>query len=256
MRIPFQINSGGKDVLGVLHISNRQNDIPIVIIMCYGLNGNRVEQHRMSVKLGEMCEDNAINLVRFDYANVGVSEGDFFFSGISERTKNVIDICNFVRGCFNTKISVYLIGFSDGAKVSVQAIEYIKDFSGLICWNPIIKVPYTFESANTTSATADKLKFHKKYKKPYKPLFGVCLNTDLIKEIESDNSVKKLDNKSKKLFIFGERDRFTKHIKAFIETKNLINANIVLIMGAGNLFKSTAYEQQVNEKTIKWILGE
>jgi len=37
VRIPFQINSGGKDVLGVMHIPNRQNDIPVVIIMCYGL---------------------------------------------------------------------------------------------------------------------------------------------------------------------------------------------------------------------------
>ncbi|NLM10227.1 MAG: hypothetical protein GX213_05515 [Clostridiaceae bacterium] len=256
MRIPFQINSGGKDVLGVMHIPNRQNDIPVVIIMCYGLNGNRTEQHRMSVKLGEMCEVNSVNLVRFDYANVGVSEGDFFFSSISERVRNVIDIYNFVYGCFNREISVYLIGFSDGAKIAIQAQEHIGYFSGLICWNPIIKVPYISESMDRNPSGPVKLKIHQKYKKPYKPLFGVCLNTGLIKEIERDNSVSKLSNLGRTLFVFGEKDKYTKHIRAYFESRNLINTNIVIIEGAGHLFNSPAYERQVNESTIKWILED
>lgn len=157
MRIPFQINSGGKDVLGVMHIPNRQNDIPVVIIMCYGLNGNRTEQHR---------------------------------------------------------------------------------------------------SMDRNPSDPVKLKIHQKYKKPYKPLFGVCLNTGLIKEIERDNSVSKLSNLGRTLFVFGEKDKYTKHIRAYFESRNLINTNIVIIEGAGHLFNSPAYERQVNESTIKWILED
>src|SRR5690554_656776 len=229
MRIPFQINSDGNELLGILHIANRQQEIPVVIITCYGLNGTRVEQHRMSVKFGEMCEGNAINLIRFDYTNVGVSEGDFFFTTISERIRNIVDVYSFIKGCFNCEISVFLIGFSDGAKIAIQAKEYIEDFEGLICWNPIINVPQVLETSSAETTIKEKLKIHKKYRKPYKQLFGVALNTNIIKEIETDISVDKLDNGYKKLFVFGEKDRFTKHIRAFIENKNYIDCSIVVI---------------------------
>ena len=256
MRIPFQINSNGKMLLGISHIANTQADTPIVVIMCYGLNGNRVEQHRMSVKLGEICEDNSINLIRFDYANLGLSEGDFFYSTISERVKNVVDIYDFLKGCFNKKTIVYLIGFSDGAKIAIQAKEYIEDFYGLICWNPIIKIPNVAKISNQASNRASKLKIHNEYRKPYKPLFGVCINLNMVKEIENDNSLEKINEKERNLFLFGENDRFTQHIRSYIGSMGLTRVNIGLIQGSGHLFNSVSHKNQVFENTIKWILGK
>lgn len=253
MRVPFQVNSNGRDLLGILHIANKQQDTPIVIIMCYGLNGNRVEQHRMSVKLGELCEENSVNFVRFDYANVGISEGEFFFSTLSERIKNVVDIYRFVSGCFNRRLAVFLIGFSDGAKIAIQAKEQIDEMKGIMCWNPIINIPHPMDSNSEAAKEKGKLRIHKKYKKPYKQLFGVCLNTIIMKEIGCDNSVDKLDDNVHKLFVFGENDRFTKGIRAYVENMNFHNNRIVIISNAGHLFGSTVCEQQVNQITLKWI---
>ena len=253
MRMPFQINSNGKDLLGIVHIANKQLDIPVIIIMCYGLNGNRCEQHRMSVKLGEMCEKHAINVVRFDYSDVGISEGDFFSSKLSDRIQNVIDIYNFIKGCFDNRLSVFLVGFSDGAKIAIKSKQYISDFKGLICWNPIIRVPIDANAKNNVSKI--KLKLHKKYKKPYKQLFGVCLNMDIINELDRDNSIDVLDDNFDKLFVFGERDGFTYHIRQYIEGHLFQKLQIIIISDSGHLFGSTLWEKQVIECSVKWIKG-
>lgn len=250
MKIPFQINSCGRIILGILHAAQIQNEIPLVVIMCYGLNGNRVEQHRMSVKLGEICELNSINLIRFDYVNTGISEGDFFFSNTLERIKNVIDVYTFIKGCFNSKIHVYLVGFSDGAKIAIQAKEYIIDFCGFILWNPMMRISGVAESASNRT---NKLLFHKRFKKPYKALFGVCLNMGLVREIENDETIAALDDKINQLLIFGEQDRYTKNIREYIESKRLANTCIKVISNAGHLFNSVDSERQVNEYTVAWI---
>lgn len=251
MRIPFQINSNKKELLGVYHVAKHQFDIPIVVIMCYGLNGNRSEQHRMSVKFGELCEENSLNLVRFDYSDVGVSEGDFFYSNLSSRVKNVIDIYNFIKGCYNQKLSVFLVGFSDGAKIAINAKQYISDFSGLIFWNPIIRV--STENSIKRVRMMEKLKLHKKYREPYKQLFGVCLNINMIKELDNDNSFEKLNEPFEKLFIFGEKDEFTHSIREVVEKSFFLKSKIIIIGGSGHVFSSVSWEREVSEYSIKWI---
>lgn len=253
MRVPFQIISNRKNLLGVFHIAKQQLDIPVVIIMCYGLNGSRVEQHRMSVNLGELCENSNINLVRFDFTNVGISEGEFFFSSIHERIKNVISIYEYIKGCFNSKISVYLIGFSDGAKIAIQSKEFIRDLEGIVFWNPIINISSETSSHSTETTIKEKFKLHKKYNKPYKQLFGVCLNIGMVKELNNDNSVRKINDDIRKLFIFGEKDKFTKDIKRWVEENNYLNSDIKIIKNSGHLFGDSMLEQEVNGETIEWI---
>ena len=253
MRFPFQINSCGKNLLGILHTPKKQRNIPIVMIMCYGLNGNRVEQHRMCVKLGEMCETYSINLIRFDYINVGVSEGDFFFSNLSERVKNLIDVYNFILGCFNSKLSLYLNGFSDGAKIILKAKEHINGVDGLIFWNPVINILNLQNHETANDALVEKLKIHPVYKKPYMPFYGSCLSTDIIKNIVNDDSVVLLNDKRKKLFIFGENDINTKHVRAFIERMNCKYTQIKIVNNAEHLFNDEMHEHHVLINTVSWI---
>ena len=154
MRVPFQINSINKSLLGIFHISENQCAKRIVLVMCYGLNGNRVEQHRMSVKFGEECEKKGVNLVRFDYTDVGVSEGCFEESRLSDRVQNVIDVILYVKGCFNEAIDIYLIGFSDGAKIAANSMEQMPECKGVILWNPIINI----EGKQKEDKSMDKVK--------------------------------------------------------------------------------------------------
>ena len=103
MRIPIQFKSNEDLILGIFHVANHQLDIPIVLVMCYGMNGNRVIQHRMAVKLGESLEKKGVNLVRFDYRNVGVSDGSFEKTSIKERIDDILNVCKYVKACFYDK---------------------------------------------------------------------------------------------------------------------------------------------------------
>ena len=257
MRIPFQIESRNKNILGLFHIAARQKNIPIVVVMCYGLNGNRVEQHRMSVKMGDLLQEKGINMVRFDYCNTGVSEGNFFDTTIVERRKNLIDICNYINGCFNRKIKIYLIGFSDGAKIAANTAHDIPECSGVIFWNPIIKIPSIDKDAQKKKYLSGKLKLHPIYKKPYKPLFGSCLSDKLMREIENDKSLSLLYKQSEKLFIFAECDNLTREIRKYLtrEFASFSEVTFHVIEGSNHLFCHSEHEKSVCSTTINWILS-
>ena len=132
---------------------------------------------------------------------------------------------------------------------SLEDFKHQKDIE--IEWKSFQLDPSFIQNPNEKTDNTERLS--KKYNKPYKPLLGVCLSTILMKEIESDTSIKSLDDNDKNLFIFGENDVFTKHIRLCIQNMNLMNTKTRIIMGAGHLFNSSSYEQQVNEMTIKWI---
>jgi alpha/beta superfamily hydrolase len=253
MRVPFQINSLNKALLGIFHIPDKQSEKIKVIIMCYGLNGNRVEQHRMSVKFAEACEENHICLVRFDYTDAGISEGDFSDTLISNRVKNVEDVVDYVRGCFNKCIEIFLVGFSDGAKVAVNSLTQIGECQGIILWNPIVNIDV--KSMTNKSKTDNHLKLDNATKKPYKPLFGLKLNLQMIRELMNDQTKELLKNSYRKLFIFGEKDVYTAEInKYFRSNKDLYpNSEFVEIKNSGHLFSDKKYEEEVIRKTIKFV---
>jgi alpha/beta superfamily hydrolase len=263
MRIPFQIGQKGKTILGILNVANCQRDVPVVVVMCYGLNGNRVEQHRMSVKMAKIACTNDINFVQADYRGCGVSDGDFFENTISERVEDTLKICEFLRGCFSEiEIKIILIGFSDGFKVAVQAAHDVSGkMGGLIFWNPIFKVPISDAIQNKQNnskavSKADRLVLHPKFNKLSKPLYGLYMNLSLIKEIEKDSTIEILDKMNiQMLFVFGENDRFTTSIRTYVE-KTFAKPNTVsigIVSDAGHVFSHSKYEEQVFDYTMKWI---
>ena len=98
-------------------------------------------QHRIGVKLGKFFEENGVNLIRFDYRNLGVSDGYFEQSNMKDRIKDIKEVCNYIKSCFgNIKTEIFLIGFSDGARNAILATQSIKELKGLILWNPIFNI--------------------------------------------------------------------------------------------------------------------
>ena len=256
MRIPFQINSVNKSLLGILHISENQQAKKTVLIMCYGLNGNRVEQHRMSVKLGEVSEKNGINLVRFDYTDVGISEGSFENSKLSDRVRNVIDVITFVKGCFNEAIDIYLIGFSDGARIAVNSIDRMSDCKGVILWNPIVNIEGRQNVQKTKAKEENRILLDKRTHKPYKPLFGDKLGLVMLRELSADKSAMLLKKGYKKLFVFGEKDAFTKEIRQYFyrHREEYPNSDFVVIQNAGHLFSDRISENEVITESINYVM--
>ena len=218
MEIPVQLGINNKLSFGVFHITPHQNSIPVVLVMCYGLNGDRVEQHRMSVKAGRYASSLQVNFLRFDYCNQGVSQGAFQNVTIASKTDDVLHWIKNVRAYFeNEQIKIYLIGFSDGARVAVNAAIHSEDINGLILWNPIVKLPNSQEESANPHAAKDRLYMDRKTRNIYKKLLGVKLNTTILNEMKNDNTFSSLINYKKPiLYVFGSEDRFTKYLQRVI----------------------------------------
>lgn len=258
MEIPVHIGVRENLVLGIFHVATSQLDTPAVMIMCYGMNGNRVEQHRMSVKLGRLAETQNINLMRFDFLNQGISPGTFIKTTISSKIDDMLHVIKDIKGYFgNKKVKIYLIGFSDGARIAIDVGHSCKDVKGIILWNPIIRNPYTVDVSPNPNSTHEKFYIDKKNNMIYKKLLGVKLSATLIKEIKSDNIYELLRKTDKPIFyVFGSNDRFTKSLQGKIYDIGIFDKNkdsIHIVEGAAHIFASTYYENEVITNTIKWV---
>lgn len=253
IRVPFQINSQGKLVSGIIHIPQIQYEAPKIVIMCYGLNGTRVEQHRMSVLLGELCEKNGINLLRFDYANCGVNDGDIFFSTQKERIQNVVDVIDFVKNCFHCQTEIYLIGFCDGAKIAVKAKKTSSDIKGIVLWNP--QIFSNSPEKNNRKSTHTKFLLHPKYKQPCLEYVGISLNLKYFQEVKYDTSLTLIDESDLVYGIFAENDIRSQEAKYRLHELSINNSCIKtdIIKNADHLFTKTKYVDEVLNKTIAWI---
>lgn len=256
MHIPFQFENEGKLILGIFHVANIQQSIPVVLVMCYGLNGNRVIENRIGVKFGEFLESNKLNLIRFDYRNVGVSEGEFEYSNLDDRVHDIVAVCNYAKSCFySERIKIILIGFSDGARNVLEAITKIK-VDGVIFWNPIFNIPKN-HYRHKFDYNKEKLILHPLYRFPIKKLLGVGLNHRVIRQIEKENNIGLMEDfEDNILLIFGEKDESTKDVKTFLLRNDYIckkNIDYNIIKEANHLFNQSDSIKEIFSVTLEWL---
>lgn len=254
MQIPVQIEINGKTLLGLFQMP--KNELKAVVILCYGLNGTRVEQHRMAQKMAVRCSENQIMFVRFDYRNQGISDGTFEFISIKDKEVDIDNIVNFVRGCINdVNIPIYLLGYSDGAKIATTVASKRNDIAGIIFWNPVFK--FSQNKKVIEGINSPKIFLNKELKILYQKLLGLRLNINVLREMKNDKTCLLLEKYDKRiLYIFGSNDRFTKEMSENIEKFNFFHKNInevAMVNGASHIFNRTYFEEEVFKFTIEWI---
>lgn len=256
MEVPITILIRDKTVLGILNIANRQLKKPIVVIMCYGFNGDRVEQHRMSVTMGRLFEENGINFCRFDFRNQGLSDGCFDNFIFTEKQEDITAIIDFMIACFrNDNLNIYLIGFSNGCKVAIDTICDDSRINGIILWNPILQELSTGRGED--AGDSRRLYRHPITGKPYKKFYSLRLNINLIRELNNDKSMTKLRNLDNDVLCILSKNDVS--IKSFIEqSKELTkkkNLYIEYIDDTDHLFGSVTKVKEVINLTLQWILA-
>jgi hypothetical protein len=265
VKIPINICYGKKNLLGILHIPhNRSLDTP-VMILCYGMNGDRVENHRMAYMLGTYAENKGAILLRVDYYGLGVSNGEYIETSVESKIEDILLSIQYLKGCLQHELkSLLILGFSDGAKVAVKVAKELDIDVKLCLWNPVF-----FELSLDEPRVDDKKQSHNlqlirdpvfnrlAYPLPYT---GLLMNMQYLKEL-SNNSFDIGDfiqMKCPKMLIFGGLDTKTKETKDRLMQKHFLNKknhSILTISGADHLFSSCEWSQEVIESTIEWVLG-
>lgn len=141
MQIPIHILKKSKCIAGIMHIPDVRVQGTPIVILCYGLNGNRVENERLLVKAGKEFMDAGIVFVRFDYIGLGVSDGEFWEVSNTSKVEDVLAVINYIKGCFQEETyNIFLLGFSDGAKIANIVANLSDEVKGLANWSPVLKL--------------------------------------------------------------------------------------------------------------------
>lgn len=140
MLVPIHVNVSGKTILGMAHFPLRAMVGNPVLILCYGLNGNRVENNRMLVHLGYELVQNGLALIRFDYRGLGISEGDFSETDLQTKTEDIRAVVEYTLNVYEGENpSVILVGFSDGIKQILSCFNDLQvPIAGVLMLNPVI----------------------------------------------------------------------------------------------------------------------
>ena len=258
MQVPIQIDVFGQLVFGILHIPLKPLPNLSIIIMCYGFNGNRTEEHRMMVTAGSRCEEIGIFMARFDYRGHGISEGEFWETKLAYRIQDVLSIISFLEGCFQKdKPKFFLVGFSDGARIASVVANQQSNIHGLILWNPIFTTKPSKPSKPLDTSNASK----KLIREPNSgtlvyPLFGLFVKADYLRELNTTSSYNDfLQFEGKKVCIFGSLDDYTVKIREQMENDENVNVDIKIVEGAKHLFGSTKTSEMVIQETLNWVMN-
>ena len=140
MIVPTQIDVQGGSIVAMLHISTAPLQRNPIIVMCYGYNGTMCEVHRMSVKMARQCESFGLHMFRFDYRDHAHSIGDTTSITMQRKIDDVLSVVEFINCCFRDKPPIYLVGFSDGARIVAEVSNFVNNPLGLIYWNPVFSM--------------------------------------------------------------------------------------------------------------------
>lgn len=254
MQVPIQIDVNGQAILGMLHIPSKPlNKMPL-IIMCYGFNGNRCEEHRMMVLTGRLCEQRGIFLLRLDYRGQGISDGDFWEVDIDRRIQDINSAIDFLNGCFGLqKHKLFLLGFSDGARIASPIALIRKEVEGLILWNPV------FATEPGNSLYSIKRKTIRIRREPISgtfvyPLYGLWVKTDYLRQLNKSSAYKDFKKfQGSKLCIFGSKDQYTTKFRRLIMDQPEHNLELKIIEGANHLFGTSSFTYQTIDSTLNYV---
>ena len=258
MRVPFQVEVHQQVVNGMMHIPEKKRFVNKVVIMCYGLNGNRTEEHRMSVKLGDKLINEGVTFVRFDYRGQGISCGEMNEVNFASRVEDVGAVIDFVRGCFNYEnIEYYVIGFSDGARIVPQVCINNEKIRTAILWNPIFSMENSpFMKTNSVSTNENRLITNITNNKKCYQLYGLPISIEYLRDIRSKKTAydEFAGLECEKICIWGEDDQYSQmYRETMCEKKGVIN---YIVKDATHLFNGKIAEDEAMYVTMQYILGE
>jgi uncharacterized protein len=252
MRIPIQIERNGGCLLGMFHLATYPAVGAPLLVVNYGLNGDRVDNHRLAVLLARRANLAGISVVRYDYAGCGVSSGEFPETSISSKVEDARAVLNFIKGCQEGPSRIFLLGYSDGVRIVHQLVASMSGINGFVLWNPVVKsMTRTFRSSQKRAVlepTTRKLLF---------PLFGVYMGLNYLREANGDLDVHALlGHRVPKTIFFGTGDVHTLTFQQ--DLKPLLpeypDVEVQEINGANHLFNRTEWSESLVERTVGWIL--
>lgn len=261
MKECFEIEIQNKSVLGIMHYNSQRissADEISCIVVCYGFNGDRVDQHRILHYFSNYISNTNSLCVRFDYRNHGLSGGRFMYASFEEKCQDVVAVIAWLRERFpNKRVRICLLGFSDGAKIVMEVyLKYQCSISQIILWNPVLSISQTENRMRNHDKMKEnrKMVLHPVTRKPVIRFLGLWVNPSLMRAIQNDNYIGSLITCDLPLAIFwGGNDIKTFDVRQTINQHQLCEKiHQYVVIGADHLFSDDKAKDELFEKTMQF----
>lgn len=260
MLVPFHVNVSGKIILGMAHFPLRSMVGNPVLILCYGLNGNRVENNRMLVYLGYELAQNGIALIRFDYRGLGVSEGDFSETDMQTKMKDINAIVEYTLNVYESdNPNIILVGFSDGIKQILSCVNDLRvPIEGILMLNPVIWSTYE-EYGDTLEKLSKKTEFirHPQSGKIIANRLGHFFSPKYLRQLNQQPSF--FFNERKTALFFSSHDTISACTKEKL-CKLLPDSPVFTIDSDNHVFSEDTAQRDLAKAIIKivkfWMKGK
>lgn len=126
----------GKTLRGMYHYPDQEGIYPTVILF-HGFTGNKLEPHRIFLKLSHRLTAEGLAVIRFDFSGSGESDGDFAEMTFSLEVLEAQEILKFVRVLPSTDSDrIGIVGLSmGGAIASILAGTNPSVVKALVLWS-------------------------------------------------------------------------------------------------------------------------
>ena len=236
---PFSLEVGGRTVYGMIHHAEHPK---AVVISAHGLNGERVDAHRILVLFSRQCAASQIVSVRFDFSGCGITETEFRESTIRSRTEELLAVTAMIRARY-AGIPVIHHGFSDGSRIVYDAFPSALP-DGCVFWSPIL-LPSQAEDADIADVPWVRLPGERR---PVKPFLGLWLGFSYVREY---GRLKQHDFADKPVMIF--RGSLDSAVNESIRTLQENRCMLTEIADCGHIYETRPATAQIIRETIQWI---
>ena len=242
-------------MLGIVHVPEKAEQNRPVVVMCYGFNGNRVDNNRIAVTFGTRAAQNGIAVWRYDYMGLGISGGNFIDMTADTKKEDIKKVLSFLHGCMaGAEYKLYIIGFSDGIRMVSRLLQDGLEPEGIVLWSPIfyINAKYVEQKKRRRlirDPESGKIAF---------PFSGLFVNPETIREQTSnfDDYGFICKSKASKLCVFGRDDPATLAVanEVMQSGSEVFDAEVHTIDEADHLYSRERWTDELIDTTICWIL--
>lgn len=251
MQQAVELVVNGKTLRGMYHQPAGEGPFPTVLLF-HGFGGNKLEPHRIFLKLSRALAAAGIAALRFDFSGSGESDGDFEEMTFSSEVREAEAILDYALSLPATdRKRVGAIGLSLGGGVTVAlASRRPEELQGLVLWAAA-------ETGVVVQAFRQRMEEGGYYQdeRGCFDMGGLWVNGSFLEDMEKwDLPASAGRFPGPVLIIHGSADGLVpvetayKYQRAFAE-----NPELVIIEGADHTFNRHDWEKQVLQKTVEFF---
>ena len=199
----------------------------------------------MLVRMARRLQTRGVAGLRVDLYASGVSDGSFHTVTLLQELEQVLYLMKEVRRQQLWQGPLILLGFSEAAKLAVEAARRSGDAAGLCLWNGMV-APEPW-AAEQKLRRLHRVEGHLVFDMGY----GVWVNRAVVKEAQqlTISCAESLPGVPV-LGVFGGADEMTRASRTMLERAG---HPTVIIPGADHLFTSTEWEAAAMAATEQWV---